>query len=1299
MEGFHEGSAVFVRSPAQAWIAAKIVGPGPGEGQYTVSMGDGSGMLKKQTVKEADLILADETHVMPNLASIAALKAPVTEAAVLDLVRRRAMAGHFYTQAPADMLVSVNPWAVGEDLKSNNSKIASLFGSPLHFLSLPTDIEEHDEMMCKPQDMKSPPHLFKLANRALRQLFRHIAHAPSVPQTQSILLYGDEGSGKSFSARKILSFLLAVDAKVSEGHPHSTATVINEAMIDHAEVITQSFGCAGTSTRFVAQTVATYNEDHILQTVSFVPHLFERSRLSPHGVGKGEGHHNKSSFNVFYQLLAGAPGDVLQALHLPNVYLDALATIPLLSSSSSHPGSAQPAHKANYALLCEALTSQSGCALSSEQVQQVWNSVAAVLHLSSIEVSAEDASISFSSGCSATDIEQLLSMAEGSLVQFLTAPFKKDHERFQAPLFKARCLGLASAVYESVFVFLLGHVCGAGTAAAVAGMHSLSILDVSSTSYSAGTADALLLNALTDSVAREYAHKLLPESHEQSGESLHASLLAAIESTAAKTVGDEPYLLSVLGAGKEFPAVTTHASFSVAGSAFEIKGHGHGHGHSAAVSYSIDGVLGAFNAEVTIPPASLLPSSPFPLAAPTPASARFHATEDLIKHVFSFSSLDQPLIVHHFRKDEAGKQLLEELCRPGTDLVSLCEERCKGFPIVIPMTEFMQKFENIVAGGGTVEEILASVGAHEGSWTLEGSSSSSSSTPSAIRLKDDGTVEALVMAAHEHHEAASSHHPQGGVGAAKIQALRVMESLGFKSPAKPAVRRTAKDESAEKIQRFVRRTQSKVRVQTLHQAIAQGDMVRVRSMLSQNPSDVRTVDKTQEYCTVQHTALRSGSLPMLQLLGLRPIDVLIKDAGEHTSAHYAALKPNVRALQLLYKCLSQVHVHTPGGSPESIAAQEAASPAAPTQGWMMKLSGTTGGQWLRRYFVVDDRGVSYFHDEAAAKHSKPKDTYPLSKQQSIYSRAMFVDNTIVITTSQKSYVKGRNIIVLRALGHGETTTQEWLLALSRVSSITPFRDGFARMRNPELCSLWLNELTWAEESALHTLARGGGSGGSTDQVAVAAWLIDHGVPVNLANHDGQTALHLAIFNNNETLAFCLFKKGASLSVKDKVGKTPLDYASFVLTRLLQSSGTDTVRHLELSHPTLPPPAKNFGYTYASLFFQRQTLGVYGKTGKMLATKHPFLTVSLMRGDKELVEPIQEIVSCVHSTDDEIWWGHTVHLQVRFIIHSFLLSISLSLSRYLVVALDFQYFITLTRPLSPAQHHNKTHFVRRRPWST
>ena len=1270
MDGFHEGSTVFVRSPAQAWIAAKIISPGPGEGQFTVSMGDG-GMLKKQTVKEADLVLADETHVMPNLASIAALKAPVTEAAVLDLVRRRAMAGHFYTQAPADMLVSVNLWseAAGGEQKSNNNK-NSVFGSPLQFLSLPSDIEEHDEMMCKPQDMRSPPHLFKLANRALRQLFRHIAHAPSVPQTQSILLYGEEGSGKSFSARKILSFLLAVDAKVSEGHPHSTATVINEAMIDHAEIITQSFGCVGTSTRFVAQTVATYNEDHVLQTVSFVPHLLERARLFPHGVS-GQHNNNKSSFNVFYQLLAGAPSDLLQALHLPNVYLDALATIPLLSSSSSHPGSAQPAHKANYTSLCEALTSPSGCALSSDQVTNVWNSVAAVLHLSSIMVSAEDASISFSSGCSAADIEHLLSMSEGSLVQFLTAPFKKDHERFQAPLFKARCLGLASTVYEAVFNFLLSHVCGGGataataTTAVAAGVHSLSILEVSTTSYTAGTADALLLNALSDSVAREYSHKLLPESHQSSavGEPLHASLLAAIESTAAKTVGDEPYLITVLGAGKEYPAITTHASFSVAaaGDAFEVKNMvaaGNSKSSGAAVSYSIVGMLGAFNVEVTTPPASLLLLPAFPLAAPTPATTRFRATEDLLKQVFSFSSSDQPLIVHHLRKDEAGKQLLEELCRPGTDMVSLCEERSKGFPIVIPMTEFMHKFEGIVAGGGTVEEILASVGAHEGSWVLQGSSSSSSS--SAIRLKDDGTVEALVMAAHEHHEAASSHHPHGGVGAAKIQALRVMESLGFKSPAKPAVRRTAKDESAEKIQRFVRRTQSKVRVQTLHQAVSQGDMVRVRSMLSQNPSDIRTVDKTQEYCTLQHTALRSGSLPMLQLLGLRPIDVLIKDAGEHTSAHYAALKPNVRALQLLYKCLSQVHVHTPGGTPESIAAQETASPAAPTQGWMMKLSGTTGGQWLRRYFVVDDRGVSYFHDEAAAKHSKPKDTYPLSKQQSIYSRAMFVDNTIIITTNQKSYVKGRTLVVLRALGHGETTTQEWLLALSRISSIMPFREGFARLRNPELCRLWLNELTWAEESALHTLARGGGSGGSTDQVAVAAWLVDHGVPVNLANHDGQTALHLAIFNNNETLAFCLFKKGASLSVKDKAGKTPLDYASFVLTRLLQSSGTDTVRHLELSHPTLPAPVKIFGYTYVTLFFQRQTLGVYAKTGKTLATKHPYLTVSLMRGDRELVEQTQEIVSSVHSTENEIWWGHTVHLQVRC-VHRFLLPLSLSSS--------------------------------------
>ena len=286
----------------------------------------------------------------------------------------------------------------------------------------------------------------------------------------------------------------------------------------------------------------------------------------------------------------------------------------------------------------------------------------------------------------------------------------------------------------------------------------------------------------------------------------------------------------------------------------------------------------------------------------------------------------------------------------------------------------------------------------------------------------------------------------------------------------------------------------------LHQAAEDGDLQLLKTMLAVRPETLYALDKAKDFCSLQHAALRGGRPEVLSLVGMRPVDVIIKDAGEHTSSHYAALKPDVDTLRLLYRRLSAVHVSRVAEGPPSAKTLTLASTAPRAQGWLKKQC--SSGQWVLRYVVVDYRGLSYFATQESAVHDnpKPKDLFALSKTKAVYSRSYFVKNTIVLSTSNKSLIKGRQQVVLMA--ESEEKTLEWMLALAGVASSEPFRSGYLRYRNKDLCSAWLRECTWADETALHILARTDAQKVGSAQVAAAAWYIDHGCPVNHVNYEG-----------------------------------------------------------------------------------------------------------------------------------------------------------------------------------------------------
>jgi ankyrin repeat protein len=96
------------------------------------------------------------------------------------------------------------------------------------------------------------------------------------------------------------------------------------------------------------------------------------------------------------------------------------------------------------------------------------------------------------------------------------------------------------------------------------------------------------------------------------------------------------------------------------------------------------------------------------------------------------------------------------------------------------------------------------------------------------------------------------------------------------------------------------------------------------------------------------------------------------------------------------------------------------------------------------------------------------------------------------------------------------------------------------------------------------------------------WLSDHGVPVDRADLDGMTPLHLAALHYSTNAAKQLLDLGAAVDPRDKYGNTPLFKAVFEscgrgdMVRLLKANGAD-VNAVNL-HGVTP---KSLAYTIAN----------------------------------------------------------------------------------------------------------------------
>ncbi|XP_037091321.1 unconventional myosin-XIX-like [Pollicipes pollicipes] len=262
----------------------------------------------------------------------------ITEESIIAYLKSRLLSNVIYTWAGTN-LIAVNPFQdVGTfEHPELNQLIQQLdgIGSPL------------------------PAHVHSIAQMAYHGLATGI--------DQAVIISGESGAGKTFSAHRLLHYLVQLEERGDRGAGHAM-----EQKLNVSSPLLEAFGNArttsnGNSSRFCKLFRLSYS-DGSLRGGSVHTCLFEKTRVTWQSGGE-------RSFHIFYQLLAGLPAASLRTLGLERW--------PALAALAGRPG----AGDATAFAVTEAAMAELG--LSGAQRAAVFAVLAALLHLGRLVVVPE----------------------------------------------------------------------------------------------------------------------------------------------------------------------------------------------------------------------------------------------------------------------------------------------------------------------------------------------------------------------------------------------------------------------------------------------------------------------------------------------------------------------------------------------------------------------------------------------------------------------------------------------------------------------------------------------------------------------------------------------------------------------------------------------------------------------------------------------------------------------------------------------------------------------------------------------
>ena len=218
------------------------------------------------------------------------------EAPLLDVLRRRWIKDNMYTYT-GEFLVSINPYHIIEGQNEN----------PLKYLDL------------SPQKEKKfllPPHVFAIANNALREIVRTDLEIGD-KINQSIIVTGESGAGKTEASKQVMKFLTCTNNEnISFEGSEETAEQIMSVILD-SNCVFEAFGNAKTvlndnSSRFGKYIKLQYTADNRMWAAQTETFLLEKSRLVT--VGK-----DGRNYHIFYQMVRGLDKETQKRLNITDI--------------------------------------------------------------------------------------------------------------------------------------------------------------------------------------------------------------------------------------------------------------------------------------------------------------------------------------------------------------------------------------------------------------------------------------------------------------------------------------------------------------------------------------------------------------------------------------------------------------------------------------------------------------------------------------------------------------------------------------------------------------------------------------------------------------------------------------------------------------------------------------------------------------------------------------------------------------------------------------------------------------------
>lgn len=337
----------------------------------------------------------------------------LSEKVFIDNLRKRYKENIIYTYI-GQVLVSVNPY---KDLGLYTAELLEKYRN-VNFYEV-------------------PPHVFAITENAYRAMVSEVTD-------NCILISGESGAGKTEASKQVLRFLAATSL-----HRREMDRVRDRLL--HSNPLLEAFGNAKTnrndnSSRFGKYMDIEFNfkgdpvGGHVLN------YLLEKSRV----VHQEKGERN---FHVFYQLLAGAPDELIQTLHLhrdPNSYHF------LKQGQSCEVSSIND--RAEFEAVDHALDILN---FGNDEQESIWHVLGAILHIGNITFTADDDG--HSQIADKTPVEhasKLFGCQSSDLARALThRTIEARGEKVTSPLNPEQAVyarnALGKSVYERVFNWLV----------------------------------------------------------------------------------------------------------------------------------------------------------------------------------------------------------------------------------------------------------------------------------------------------------------------------------------------------------------------------------------------------------------------------------------------------------------------------------------------------------------------------------------------------------------------------------------------------------------------------------------------------------------------------------------------------------------------------------------------------------------------------------------------------------------------------------------------------------------------------